>query len=99
MLQSASVAKCKCCKVQVLQIYLKTQVGYARTDGRTDEGTGGLLELLSQLKIRKIWGKLSIIIFQFEKAYLGIFTVNRTRLKQFLVGGWIPYDQVFLKKR
>ena len=79
MLQSASVAKCKCCKVQVLQSAnvakckcCKLQVangkvasniasakcnfklGYPQTDRPTHARTGGLLELLSQLKKRVI---------------------------------------------
>ena len=32
------------------KISLKTQLGYKWTDARTDEGTGGLFELLLQLK-------------------------------------------------
>ena len=52
-LQSCKVAKMQSCKVAKLQsCKVKTQLGYVRTYVRTYEGTGGLLELLSQLKKR-----------------------------------------------
>ena len=65
VLQITSVANCKCCKLQVLQITISTTTStpldllqetgdkntkWVRTDELTDEGTGGLLELLLQLK-------------------------------------------------
>ena len=74
MMQCCNITTLPCCYVENIKIYLKTQVGYRRTDIWTYEETGGLLELLSQLKKRmcqwdsplgwcgkslKIWTKLT----------------------------------------
>ena len=51
MLQCCNVAMLQSCKVAKLQSFKVIEnTSWVRTNGRTNEGTGELLELLSQLK-------------------------------------------------
>ena len=69
MLQCCKVAKLQCCNVAIMQCcnLAKFQTCYRRT--------GGLLELLSQLKIQRRWW-LKIVISQWSLIVSKLFTIS-----------------------